>query len=106
MTKHLRLVHPAKPTVRKPRPRLTSEQRERLGTVIRNLHSIYGRWRVVANEMGMSEAALHRVVAGKAGSMAMVVRAAELANMSVERLLSGEISAADNCPRCGQKVGG
>jgi hypothetical protein len=101
----LRLVGSAPtPIVRKPRPRLTAEQRDRLAVVLRNLHRLYGTWRALAAEMGMSMTAVLGVLRGHKGSMAMAVRAAELSRIPVERLLSGGIGDATACPHCGQKI--
>lgn len=103
MATYLRLV-PDKPVplVRKPPPRLTPEQRERLALALDGLHRAYGTWYALAAEMGMSIDALKKVRVGKTGSMATVVRAAELAGVSVERLLTGGIVEAGRCPHCGR----
>jgi hypothetical protein len=99
---HLRLVSDAA-RVRKPPPRLTADQVERLGIALKNLHRLYGTWRALADEMGMSTPSLHRAVAGRNASFGMAVRAAELARVPVERLLSGSVADADTCPECGRK---
>ncbi len=106
MTTHLRLVHPSKPTTRKPPPTFTNEHREKLAIALRNLHGRYGRWQAVADEMGVTKAALMLVFRGKGGSMAMAYAAAALAKVPVERLLSGSIVPVNTCPTCGHQAGG
>jgi hypothetical protein len=89
-----------------PPPGLTKEQRGRLSAALNGLHARYGTWRAVANAIGLSESAVTKVRYGSCGSMAMVVRAAELLRIPVERLLDGELADASKCPYCGQTVAG
>ena len=101
---HLRVVTDAPRTlVRRPPPRLSQVQLERLGAVLRNLHREYGTWAAVAAEMGVSRNTIHRALAGSRASMGLLVRAAELSNIAVERVLNGHLSAADICATCGQR---
>jgi hypothetical protein len=98
---HLRLISD-KPT---PRPRraprrLMPEQRERLCVAFRSLHRLYGGWEAVAEEMGVTKSALVKAFGGRGGSMAMLVTAAGLLKVPVERLLSGEL-VGDACDRGG-----
>jgi hypothetical protein len=102
---HLHLVTDT-PRPRTPRPklRLTRGQRERLGTALRSLHRMYGTWAGVADDMGCTPDALKGVFTGRCGSMAMVVAAAGLLRIPVERLLSTSVADSEHCPTCGQKL--
>jgi hypothetical protein len=84
--------------------RLTADQRERLCTALRSLHRMYGTWHAVADDMGCTKEALMKTFTGQCGSMAMVVAAAGLLRVPVERLLSGSLADADHCPSCGQRL--
>jgi hypothetical protein len=102
---HLRLVSD-KPSPRPQRShpnRLTREQRERLLLALQGLRRKYGTWALLAAEMGVCRDTLKGVKGGRSGSMATVVRAAQLACIPVERLLSGELATADRCPYCGHR---
>jgi len=103
---HLRLVTDAPTQRRKSRPRLrfTDDERAKLATALRNLHRRYGRWRDLADAMSVSVPGLMSVLAGRSGSMKMAQRAATLAGIPLERLLSGEIMSADSCATCGQRL--
>ena len=102
---HLRLVtDKPRPHGRKPKLRLSLEHRERLGTALRSLHRMYGTWPAVAEDMGCTAEALKAVFTGRGGSMAMVVAAAGLLRIPVERLLSTSIGDSEHCPTCGRRL--
>jgi len=100
---HLRIASD-KPRVRRPPPRLTKDQRERLCTALRSLHRMYGTWAAVADDMAVTKTALMMVFRGRCGSMTMVVAAAALLRVPVERLLNSSIADAESCPSCGQRL--
>ncbi len=86
----------------KHRSRFSDRDRQMLAIALRALKNQYGTWWRLAEAMKVAVGTLHQVTAGKSGSMGMVVRAATLAHIPVEVLLSGRIDAANRCPTCGQ----
>ncbi len=100
---HLRIVSD-RPRARKTRPRLTKDQHERLCVALASLHRMYGTWGAVADDMGVTMGALMKALRGRGGSMAMVVVAAGLLRVPVERLLNGKVADAESCPTCGQRL--
>jgi uncharacterized Zn finger protein (UPF0148 family) len=54
--------------------------------------------------MGMARASLIAVLTGRGGSMMMAVRAANVAGIPVETILSGALLVANRCPHCGQQL--
>jgi hypothetical protein len=104
-TKHLHLVG-SEPIhrARKPRPTFSPEHRARLAVALKNLRRLYGTWAALADAMGINEGTLKNVNSGRCGSMTIVVRAAQVAGVPVERLLSGEITSTNTCHRCGQAM--
>jgi hypothetical protein len=86
--------------------RLTDDQRSRLDAALRGLRLKYGTWDRVAAAMGMCASSLQKVRRHRAGSLGMAARAANLAGVSLEVLLSGGFRDAATCPTCGQKIRG
>jgi hypothetical protein len=86
-----------------PPPGLTNDQRARLSAALQNLHGRFGTWQALADAMGLCISTLVKACRGRCGSMAMVVRAAELLHVPVEQLLTGTLADAGKCPYCGQR---
>src|SRR5580698_2484003 len=76
----------------RPQVELTPEQRARLASAIQNLRRLYGTYDHVAAALGLSVAAISRVLyLGRGGSVNMVARAAHLGGVPVETILYGTI---------------
>jgi hypothetical protein len=104
---HLRIAGKTENTTtpgRRRRARFSDEDRERLGVALRNLRWRFGTWVRLADAIGVTPGVLTRILSGRGGSLAIVVRTARAAGVSVERLLSPTMSSADRCPSCGQPV--
>jgi len=102
---HLRLAtdEPPRPQPRR-RVELSPEQRTRLASAITGLRKLYGTYKRVAEELGVTREAITQVIAGRHGSHMLAARAAHLAGVPVETILYGSVFAVDRCPTCGQKV--
>ncbi len=112
----LRLVHPAPegqgPVTSKRRRstslRLTPDEVRHLAASLQNLRRAFGTWSCLADAMGIRESLLSMAGSprkGKGGSPALALRAAKVAGMSVEAVLSGKLTAAGQCEACGARIG-
>ena len=115
----LRIVHPAPrgqgtdPPKRRKGSRsaslmLTVEERQHLRAALKNLRRRLGSWPAVAEAVGVDVGTLHHAAGarGTRGGLALAVRAAKVARVPVEAMLSGKLADADRCPTCGVKIGG
>jgi|SRR5271157_2905085 len=108
---HLRVVtedsERRPPKTKKHPNRFSDHDRQMLVVALRMLkNERYGTWWRLAEAMRVAEGTLHQVVVGKAGSMGMSVRAAALAGVPVEVLLTGQIRSANRCPTCNRVLAG
>jgi hypothetical protein len=106
-TRHLHVVtedsEKRPPKVKKHPARFSDHDRRMLAVALRALKTErYGTWWRLAEAMRVAEGTLHQVTTGKSGSMGMAVRAAALAGVPVEVLLTGQIRSANRCPACNQ----
>jgi hypothetical protein len=106
-TRHLRVVtkhsETRPPKVKKHPSRFSDRDRQMLVIALRALKmERFGTWWRLAQAMKVAEGTLHQVAKGKSGSMGMAVRAAAIAGVPVEVLLSGRIRSANRCPACNQ----
>jgi DNA-binding phage protein len=110
----LRIVHPAPAgkDTRLPKKRrsaalcLTPEEAQHLRVAIRNVARAYGGMAVLAEVIGAPVATLHNSLnKRRRPSATMALRVAKAAGMSVESVLSGQLSAAGRCQACGSRIG-
>jgi hypothetical protein len=85
---------------------LTPDEARHLRAALHNLRRGAGTWPVLALMLDVSAPALVAAAnrPGK-GSPGLALRAAKLAGISVEALLSGALNAAGRCPTCGHRAG-
>lgn len=82
---------------------LTHDERQRLAAALRGLRARMGTWQRVAAAMGVAARSIAGVACGMhRGTAAMVLLTARVGGTTVERILSGELIAADKCPHCGR----
>lgn len=87
---------------RSPALSLTDTEQMRLRAALRNLRSLYGTWRCLAEVMGVDHESLRKIAQGRTrASRAMARQAARGAGKTVAQLLGG-LAAADRCPTCGR----
>jgi hypothetical protein len=113
----LRLVHPAPagqgtgPSKRRKGARsrafsLTPDEGRHLRAALQNLRRDAGTWAALAEMLGVSADGLaHAATQVGKGGAALALRAAKLAGVSVEALLSGSLNAAGRCATCGHRAG-
>jgi hypothetical protein len=110
----LRLVHPPRggnggdpPSRRKgdksPALLLSADEKRHLNTAIKNTARAYGSRACLAAVIGVPTSALVKGRGRFSGTLA--IRVARAAGMSTEAILSGALSSAGACPRCGAKPG-
>jgi len=88
---------------KKPCFSLTPEESSRLRVVLNNLHRFYRTWDELARAMGVCREAVTRVASGRhPGSPALLLRAARVSGLPLERILSGTLTIAGRCPVCGR----
>lgn len=111
----LRLVKD-KPADEAPHPRsrrrsaalsLSAEEQRHLRAAIKNIARAYGGMPVLAEVTGIARHTLERVAykPRRSNSAAVAIRVARAGGMSVEAILSGELSAAGRCDACGARLG-
>jgi hypothetical protein len=89
----------------KPCRSLTDAERKQLRVLLRNLHRHFGSWPCLAEAMGVRWRALSSIASGKRrGSPGILLRAARIAGLPVERVLSGKLDLAGRCPTCGRST--
>jgi transcriptional regulator with XRE-family HTH domain len=89
----------------KPCLSLTDAERERLRIVLRNLHVQHRTWPALAEAMGVAASVLVSITSGKRrGSPAVLLRAARVSGLPLERILSTSLSVAGKCPTCGRST--
>jgi transcriptional regulator with XRE-family HTH domain len=82
---------------------LTEDESDRLRVVLKNLHRTFRTWAELARAMGVSENVLCRISTGRTrGSPGIMIRAARVAGVPVERVLSAALRVANTCPTCGR----
>lgn len=108
----LRLVHPASsgqgadPPKRRKGSRslalsLTADEARHLRAAIKNTARAYGGLAVLAAVIGCTVGALKQRRPG----LAIGVRVAQAAGVSVETILRGALTAVGRCPTCGHRAG-
>ncbi len=114
----LRLVHPAPAGQgpgtskgRRPRPSpalvLSDEEVRHVRAAVRNTARAYGGNAVLAEVMGVPADTISGVLTSRKhrASGTFAIRLARAADVSVEAILTGAISAAGRCDACGHRVG-
>ena len=113
----LRLVHPAPggqgtdPPKRRKLSRssallFTPEEARHVRTFLRNTARAFGTWERFADALGVPVGTLNKAYNPKRRpGGTLVIRAARLAGVSVEAVLSGTIATADRCATCGHRAG-
>src|SRR5262245_12891316 len=110
----LRLVHPAPggngdrtPPPRRPKRvslTLTPEEDQHLRAFLSTLRTQFGSWPCVAEVTGLARNHLINVATGTVHpSPGVALRAARVAGVPVESVLSGKVQLAGYCPTCGAK---
>ncbi|MFT3775240.1 MAG: transcriptional regulator [Minicystis sp.] len=106
----LRLVHPARegqdpPARRKgahsPALSLTADEARHVRAALQNARRAFGTWGCLAAAIGCAVGTLKQSRPG----LALAVRVAQAAGVSVEAMLSGALTAAGRCPTCGHRAG-
>jgi len=98
-----RELKPAPPT--SPANRLTAEQQRNVMAALRVLYVRYGNWRAVGKAMGLSNPVIARIGKGTdKPSAGIALRAAALAGVSGEDVLSGTFGKPECCPMCGKSL--
>jgi transcriptional regulator with XRE-family HTH domain len=72
---------------------------------LRLLYVRHGNWRAVAKAMGITQSTMARVAKGtEKPSDGIALRAAALAGVSVEDVLTGKFGKPECCPMCGRAL--
>ena len=84
---------------------LEPEQQKNVRGALRALYFRYGTWLALGRAMGVGKNQL-RLVMGKrrAPTAGLALRAAKVAGMCVEDVLSGKLSEPERCPMCGKTI--
>ena len=84
--------------------KLTPEQEERVRVALKFLHKRFGTWAALAKAMGVKPETLQQSAfrARRAPTSGMAIRAARVAVVPIERILSGLWPPKNVCPHCGQ----
>lgn len=85
--------------------KLTSEQANNVRVAIKFLRQRFGTWAALAKAMGVKSQGLQQSVnrLGHAPNAGQAIRAARVACVPVERLLSGLYPPPNSCPTCGRE---
>src|SRR4051794_28654835 len=84
---------------------LTPDENRFLRAALHNLRRSAGTWAALADMMDVAEVTLTHAACGVSrGSPGLALRAARVAGVHVEALLSGTITEAGKCPTCGTRV--
>ncbi|MFT3768513.1 MAG: transcriptional regulator [Minicystis sp.] len=108
----LRLVHPApagqgtdpparRKGARAPSLSLTPDEARHVRAALHNARRAFGSWGCLAAVVGCGVNSLKQSRPG----LALAVRVAQAAGVSVEAMLSGALTAAGRCPTCGHRAG-
>jgi DNA-binding XRE family transcriptional regulator len=93
------------PRATSPANRLTPEQQQNVMAALRVLYVRHGTWRDVGKAMGLSKAVMARIAKGTdKPSAGIALRAAALAEVPVEDVLSGKFGKPEVCPMCGKSI--
>lgn len=96
---------PRPPKNAKPCLTLTEEEAARLRVVPRNLRRHFGTWACLAEVMGVGVSTLIKIAGGRLrGSPGVLLQAARVAGMPVERIVSTALSVVNTCPTCGRST--
>jgi len=90
-----------KPPIKRRANTLEPEEQENVRGALRALYYRYGSWKAVEDGMGIGKNQL-KTVMGKSRELSagMAIRAAKLAGVPVEDVLSGALKAPAKCPTC------
>ena len=94
---------PRKPRARETLDRLTPEEAANVAVVVKVLCVRLGTTTNVAKAMQTNPKTIQRAVSGKKQpSAGMAIKAAKLAGVPVDDVLSGEFPKPGSCPMCGR----
>lgn len=93
---------PRKPRFTRLSSRLTPEETARVLALLRELQELYGGFRELARQTGLSRETLARMARTGRPTAGMAVCLSQIAGMSVDELLTGAWPAEGNCPMCGR----
>jgi len=81
---------------------LEREQQENVRRALRTLYFRYGTWKDLARAMGVGKNQLKLVMGERAApSAGLALRAAKVAGVPVEDVLTGKLAEPERCPTCG-----
>jgi hypothetical protein len=92
-------------TRRRPSLSLTAEESARLALVLKNMRRTFSTWRALGDVMRVHPDVLCSIASGRRrGSPGILLQAARIAGLPVERVLSDKLDLAGRCPTCGRST--
>lgn len=89
----------------RPSVSLTPSERAGLRLTLKNLRAAHGSWAALARLFGVSEGTVRKVAHGRTrGSPGLVVLAARLAGVTIDRVITPGPVEPRRCPHCGRPL--